>query len=215
MRKRYLFSFTLAVMLSLLLCSAASADVVTAKAVKIDPEHLEKTSCYARIVGYDQEKDVLTVELIAPETFSGEEIASLKAGDSILTGGREVKIGSISADDEWCGTLFINDGALFLFQERSGDYTMMSTEDDCVWNTVAVVECPVMKTLLFLDGICDDSGEALQLPKVYTARELTAQLLEKGAENAYTVGLTANNVYAVFDGEGNLAAIHRFYVPWQ
>ena len=205
----------LALTLSLLLCSAASADVITALAIEVNPEHLEKTASYARILGYNAGQNTLTVELIAPEVFSGEDIAALQVGDSIYTGGREVTIQSISYDDEWCSTEFINDGELFLFQDRSGNYTMMADEDDCVWTAFAQIECPVQSSLLFLDYIDHETGNALALPVVRTADELTAELRAVGLAEAYTVGLSTNNVYVVFDGEGNLATIQRFYVPWQ
>ena len=205
----------LALTLSLLLCSAASADVITALAIEVNPEHLEKTASYARILGYNAGQNTLTVELIAPEVFSGEDIAALQVGDSIYTGGQEIKIESITYDDEWCSTVFINDGELLLFQDRTANYTMMADENDCVWNAIAVVECPVKETLLFLDFIDDSTGDPLTLPIVHTARELTARLLEEDASEVYTVGLSTNNVYVVFDGEGNLATIQRYYVPWQ
>ena len=198
-----------------LLCSAASAEVITALATEVNPEHLEKTASYARILGYNEKENTLTVELIVPERFPGEDVQGLKAGDGIYTGGREVKIQSISYDDDWCSTAFINGGELFLCMDRDGNYTMMADEDDCVWNTIAVIQCPVQESLLFLDYVDEQTGNSLELPVVHTARELTARLLEEDASEVYTVGLATNNVYVVFDGEGNLAAIHRFYVPWQ
>lgn len=206
---------TLVMILFLLLCSAASAHTITALAVEVNPEHLEKVSSYARIRGYKEENNTLTVELIAPEVFSGEDIAALQVGDRIYTAGKEVAIESISYNDDWCSTLFINGESLFLFQDRNGNYTMMADEDDCVWNTIAIVECPVKETLLFLDYVDEETGNALTLPVVHTARELTGRLLEEDASEVYTVGLSANNAYVVFDEAGQLATIQRFYVPWQ
>ena len=213
--KRLASVITLLMMILLLLCSPASADVITAMAIEINPEHLEKTASYARILGYNAETDSLTVELIVPERFSGEEVGALKEGDSICTNGQEILIESISYDDEWCSTLFINGWDVFLIQDRDGNYTAMADEDNCVWIPLAVIECPVRDSMLFLDNVDEETGNALTLPVVHSARELTARLLEEGTDEAYTVGLSANNVYVVFDGEGNLATIQRFYVPWQ
>ena len=213
--KKLVLSIALMLTISLLFCSAASADVITALATEINPEHLEKVASYARILGYNEESNTLTVELIVPEVFDREDVLSLQVGDSIYTGGREVTIQSISYDDEWCGAEFINDGELFLFQDRSGNYTMMADEDDCVWTAFAQIECPVQSSLLFLDYIDHETGNALALPVVRTVDELTAELRAVGPAEAYTVGLSTNNVYVVFDGEGNLATIQRFYVPWQ
>ena len=213
--KKQVLSIALMLTVSLLFCSVASADVITALATEINPEHLEKTASYARILGYNEKENTLTVELIVPEVFDREDVLSLQVGDSIYTGGREVTIQSISYDDEWCSAEFINDGELFLSQDRSGNYTMMADEDDCVWTAFAQIECPVQSSLLFLDYIDHETGNALALPVVRTVDELTAELRAVGPAEAYTVGLSTNNVYVVFDGEGNLATIQRFYVPWQ
>ncbi len=213
--KKFVQSIVLMLTFSLLLYSPASADTITAMAMEINPEHLEKTASYARILGYDRETDTLTVELISPETFRGDEVAALQVGDGIYTGGREVTVESILYDDDFCRSVFINDYDVFLFEDRDGNFTMMADEDDCVWNTLAVIECPVRDSLLFLDYIDEETGDPVTLPAVHTAKELTARLLEEDASQAYTVGLSSNNVYVVFDGDGSLAAIHRFYVPWQ
>ena len=205
----------LAMVFSLLLCSMASADVITALAIEVNTDHLEKTASYARILKYNQDSNTLTVELIAPEKFSAEDMAALRMGDSIYTGGQEIRIESISYDDAWCSTVFINGDDLFFFQNKDGDYTRMVTEDDCLWNAFAVIECPIVPSLLFLDGIDAETGNELELPAVHSAEELVNELRSSGAEEAFTVGLCANNVYVVFDGEGNLATICRFYVPWQ
>ena len=198
---------------SLLLCSAASAaTTLMPMATEIDPAHLEKTACYARILGYNEAENTLTVELIAPEIFS-LEILALQEGDSIYTGGKEVLIESIPPTD-WCASILFNDGDLFFFQERDIFYRM-ETEDDYFWNVVASVECPVKEHLLFLDYVDETSGDMLDLPKVLTADELTAKLLAEQASEDYHIGLSANNACVVFDGDGELAMIYRFYVPWQ
>ena len=209
---------TLLMILSLLLCSTASADTITALAIEVNPEHLEKTASYARILGYNSDSNTLIVELIAPETFPREDIQALKAGDSIYTGGREVKIRSID-ENEW-GTYYLNEGEdsdsfVFLTEDLNGNYRTGDEGDDYVWSTVAVIECPVTEKLLFLDGIDENSGDMLELPVIHSADELVNALRTTDASDVFTVGLSTNNVYVVFDGEGNLAVIHRFYVSWQ
>ena len=205
----------LVMILSLLLCSPASADTITALATEINLDHLEKVASYARILGYNAETNTLTVELIVPERFSGEEVAALKEGDGIFTNGQEVLIESIAYDDDWCSTLFINGWDIFLFEDRDGNYTMMADEDDCVWISLGMIECPVQDSLLFLDYVDEETGSALTLPVVHTARDLAGRLQEENASEVYTVGLSNNNVYVVFDEAGQLATIQRFSVPWQ
>ena len=194
-------SITFFLILSLLAaaCSPASADVITAMAIEVNPEHLEKTASYARILGYNADSNTLTVELIEQEVFDYHDIKALQPGD-------------------WGGTYFINgedqEGSVFLLEDLNGNYRT-GCDDDYVWRTVAVIECPVKDSLLFLDYINEDDGGMVELPVVHTAQELTDQLREKDTSEAFTVGLATNNVYVVFDGEGNLATIQRYYVPWQ
>ena len=216
--KRHFILFFLILSLLMAACFPASADVITALAIEVNPEHLEKTASYARILGYNEEGNTLTVELIVPEIFSREDVEALKVGDSIYTGGREVTIESIEKVDHWGDYIKINDGSVNLSRrsDGSGNFAAVSEWNDAyTWIELAVIECPVKDSLLFLDYINDENGYALELPVVRTAPELTARLLEEGADQVFAVGLTADNVYVIFDGEGNLATIQRFYVPWQ
>ncbi|MDO5325954.1 MAG: hypothetical protein Q4G00_04435 [Clostridia bacterium] len=203
---------------SLFLCSAASADVITALAIEVNPDHLEKTVSYARILGYNEESNTLTVELIAPEVFDRKDVLSLQVGDSIYTGGQELVIQTIEKND-W--DFVLNKGSrdgvietIYLMKDGDCNYRRMNG-DDYVWNTLAVMDFPVKDFLLFLDDIEEELFRPQDVPIVRTARELTARLEEEDASEAFDVGFTANNVYVVFDGEGNLAVVHRFYVPWQ
>ncbi len=211
----------LVMILSLFLCSMASADTITALAIEVNPDHLEKTASYAHILGYNQESNTLTVELIAPEIFSWEDVEYLKAGDSIYIHGVETDIETIegSASD---GYFRINDGEVDLTQYFSthdgfrADYVAVYEYNVTpVLNELAVIECPVKDSLLFLDYTSDETNFPLEMPVVRTAREFTARLTQEDASEAFGVGFTADNVYVVFDGEGNLAVILRYYVPWQ
>ena len=205
-------------------CSAVCAETITAMATPVNPDHLEKTSCYARILGYNEDRNTLTVELIVPEVFAEEEVMELEVGDAIYTGGEEVTIQTIDwyEDD---GYLVINAGAyehapgsVYLLMDRWGNY-MPDRYGHPTYNTIAVLECPVTKTLLFLDYTSAETGDALELPIVSTATELaeTIQSIEESrlTKADYMVGLDIDNVYVVFDGDGQLAVVQRFFVSWQ
>lgn len=208
------FVFSLILILALCLCSSASAATLFPAPSEINPEHLEKTACYARILKYDEEKNALIVELIEQEIFSSQEISALQVGDSIYTGGEEIVIESIAYADDWCGVIGFNDWELFFFEERDGYYRMV--DEDCyLWNVVATIECPVKDDLLLLDYVDDNTGDMLELPAVLTAQELTAKMLAEQVSDRYHIGFAADNAYVIFDAEGDLAIIHRFYVPWQ
>ena len=205
-------------------CSAVCAETITAMATPVNPDHLEKTSCYARILGYNEDRNTLTVELIVPEVFAEEEVMELEVGDAIYTGGEEVTIQTIDwyEDD---GYLVINAGAyehapgsVYLHMDRWGNY-MPDRYGHPTYNTIAVLECPVTETLLFLDYTSAETGDALELPIVRTATELaeTIQSIEESrlTKADYMVGLDIDNVYVVFDGDGQLAVVQRFFVSWQ
>ena len=55
---------------------------------------------------------------------------------------------------------------------------------------------------------------ALILPRVYSARELVEKMVTAQASGPY-FGLAIDNVYVVFDGEGNLATICQYFVSWE
>ena len=192
-----------------------------------EPDHViacDRGWKYARILGYNEDRNTLTVELIVPEVFAEEEVMELEVGDAIYTGGEEVTIQTIDwyEDD---GYLVINAGAyehapgsVYLHMDRWGNY-MPDRYGHPTYNTVAVIECPVTETLLFLDYTSAETGDALELPIVRTATELaeTIQSIEESrlTKAGYMVGLDIDNVYVVFDGDGQLAVVQRFFVSWQ
>ena len=169
---------------SLLLCSAAYADTLMPKRTEVHPDRLVKTASYARILGYNEAENTLTVELIAPEVFDYADVYALKAGDKIFANGMEVTIETLAWWDDWKEILWINDGDVCLIKEH----------------------------LLLMDNVDEISGGMLELPRVFAADETIAMVqAEQAAEYNR---LAVNNVYVVFDSEGDLAVIHRFYVPW-
>ncbi|MBQ7454835.1 MAG: hypothetical protein IJS53_00210 [Clostridia bacterium] len=209
--------------LTMLAACARAETAVTALAVEINPEDPAMTACFADILGYDPVRNTLTVELIARETFAGEDLLGLQPGDGIYAWGREIAVRSAEyrADD---GVFVINggegtDGAppedrLWFLEEltdRGVDFVHMEDGGSYVFNSVAVIECPVRDTLLFLDYISEEWGYPRELPLVRGAEELKALLLDEARRG----DLSMRNVYVTFDAEGGLATVHRYYVPWQ
>lgn len=216
-RQRKCFALMLVLALSLFLFFPASADVITAMAIEINPEHLEKTSCYARILDYNKEQNTLTVELIEPEVFNRADILALKPGDTIWSGGQEITIATIKygEDDSW---VIINDWeteyvgqTLQLEVDNNKNFVPVDMDNgNYTWRTVAVLDIPVSKSLLLLDYFDESQGKTVFLPIVRTVDEFLS--MQRDGE---LYGFNGDNVYVVFDGEGNLATIHRYYVPWQ
>ena len=203
-----LFSF---VLILLALTCSASAQTITAMATEPYMERFALCACYARIHDYDSDTNMLEVELILPEIFSREDVEGLKAGDCIYTDGREVAVTSVT---EAYGYIVLNmgdyefsEGSVWLMEDGDGNYRPVIYED-YVWMELARIEVPVTDRLLFLDGINPSSGEPLEKPTVHSAGSFLSMLNEGP-------GFTANNVIAVFDENGDLAVIQRYYVPWQ
>ena len=222
--KKQTSSIMLLLIILALLCSTASADTITAMATEINPEHLEKVSSYARILGYNEETNTLTVELTAPEVFARDEVLALQVGDSIYTGGREIVIRTVEHDDRLgCIDIEINcgdasglaDDHIYLIEDEDGNYKNQIGMGEYTWITVAVIECSVKDSLVFLDY--DDERFAqgkLILPRVCSAQELVEKMVTAQASGPY-FGLANDNVYVVFDREGNLAIIAQYFISWE
>jgi hypothetical protein len=205
-------------LLAVVLCASASAGTcITALATSVNPDNLACTAVNARILGYRPESNTLTLELIIPEVFSAEEVENLKVGDAIYSQGKEILIKTIERD---VFSVSINgggyeyeEGTLWLVEDSTGDRNYRPMDyNDYMWTSLGELEVPVSDSLLFLDNI-DVDGSKLPLPAVYTAKEFL-RILKKETELS-GVGFATNNVYVIFDGNGALASIERYYVPWQ
>ncbi len=223
-----LFAVLLAgvLVLGLLLSPMGSAEdfnFIIPMASPVDPEHLEKAACYARILDYDEEMHSLTVELIIPEVFAAEDVQALAVGDVICTGDEQITVEILDRYDEY-GYLVINEGdvqhapgSVYLFEDRDGNWRPKRYGHP-TYNELDVLECPVTDSLLLLDYTSADTGDPLDIPIVSTAAEFTAAMQKTAAlreEHIYSVGFARDNVYVVFDGDGQLAVICRYFVSWQ
>lgn len=189
-------------------------NVVTAIAAQIDPENPRNISCYARILGYNKAGNTLTVELLIPEVFHRGEIRSLEPGDILYTNGAEIIVQTIEVNDEY-GYVLINEGeyqyapgSVTLHEDPYGNYSPEKYGHK-TYITLAVLECPVRETLLFLDYISADTYDSTDLPSVSSAAEFI-----NAVENNEP-GLDIDNISVVFDNNGDLAVIQRFFVSWQ
>jgi hypothetical protein len=189
---------------------------VTAIASEINPEQLASVAVYARITAYSPEKNELTVEVIVPETYDRDEVLDLQIGDSIYTQGQEITVETLG---EKYGYLVINEGdyefsegSVWLYEQFDGTFAIADWHDN-TWAILAELHIPAGAALLFLDSIDPATGEILNMPSVHGAAEFLEMLQTETEEGG--PGFATNNVYAVFDGAGQLAVIERYYVPWQ
>ena len=82
--------------------------------------------------------------------------------------------------------------------------------NDNTWTEFATISVPVAEHMLFLDEIDPATGEGLLNPTVHNKADFLRIM-----NNPDDPGFDIRNVKAVFDENGNLALIRRFYVPWQ
>lgn len=199
------------------LTPGSAPKTVTALALEIDPVHPASVSAYARIKDYNADENRLTVTLLMPERFPAEDVLSLIPGDAIYTEGREIPVRTVG---EKYGYIVINEDendpyaedTLWLYEETDGTLAI-STDEDRSWNALDEAAFPVKDSLLFLDGIDPATGNPLDMPTVHSAAEFLETL--KAEAEAGGPGFDVNNVFVAFDGEGQLALIQRYYVPWQ
>lgn len=189
---------------------------VTALATEINPDHLFSVAVNARITGYSSNENMLTLELIIPETFSAEDILGLAIGDAIYTQGKEVLIQTLTENSGYLvineGEYEFSEGSVWLYESLDGNYQIADWHDN-TWTTLATLKVPVTDTLLLLDDINPSTGEIQYLPTVHPASEFLKMLKTENEQGG--PGFATNNVYVVFDGAGQLALIQRYYVPWQ
>ena len=186
---------------------------VTAMATEPCAEDLPLYASYARLHDYDPDTNMLEVELIAPEVFAGEDMESLSVGDSIVTDGQTISISSITKEYGYIilneGEFEFSEGSVWLAEDADGNYRP-EMYDDYVWMEVARLKLPITDKLLFLDMIVPESGEPLDKPTVHPASEFI-QYLSKEDDPGFAV----NNTMVIFDQDGALAMVERFFVPWQ
>ena len=201
----------------LLVPAMASAErtVVTALAITVNPDNLASVAVDARITDYNQTDNALTIELLVPELFDFNDIENLNIGDAIYTQGREIEIREIEEDG---GYVVLNPGqdgdgddTVWLCQYLDQNYTVMN-QDDAAWIVLATVTVPVPDRLLFLDEIEEVTLMPLYVPAVHGRSDFLSAM---EAEKENGPGFAANNAMVVFDENGDLALIRRYYVPWQ
>ena len=200
----------------LLLSTIAYADTVTGLAIDIDPEHLESSAVYVRVSAYHEETDTVSIEIIVPERFDADDIDKLSVGDSIFTNGKEINIESITEEySSYYGALTIlnkETDPVWLYEDDQQNYRTITNYDDYIWLTIATLEIALPDNVLFLDGVNPEDGGILDLPIVKNKNGLI-EVFSEDEENDDS-GLDCNNAYAIFNENGELDAIVRYYVPW-
>lgn len=203
--KRLLFLlFALMILVGM---ASAERTVVTALAVEVNPDHLVSIAVDAKVLSYADGQ--FTITILVPERYAPEDINALKIGDAIYTEGREVEIRSISEQDGYIVLNADTDDAVWLFESVDLNYWIMDVNDN-TWLELATITVPTSEHLIFLDGINPSTGESLLHPTVYNKNDFLTIM-----NSSDDPGFDIRNVEVVFDENGEVAIIKRFYVPWQ
>ncbi|MCR5296854.1 MAG: hypothetical protein K6E17_05550 [Clostridiales bacterium] len=162
----------------------------------------------ALITGYDAEAKTIDITLLLPYTFTEWQLVSINEGDTIRIGEEDVEIGTLEYGDD--DSVDINDEYEFN-RNANGLYTATLYEMPVMRN-VKELTAAVPDSLKFIENVDPESGELLDEAAEKTAEDLFAAL--EIAENG-GIAFDSQNVVVLFDENGDLAEITRFYAPWQ
>ena len=180
----------------------ASAETITAKPVTIDINRLED-----RMVKTDidyKEGDMMTLTLYENERFDAEAIRAVKAGDVIVTDGKEITIESIDADGP---DIIFNKGTEneMLFCDAGNDEFEHVMESDYVpWIKLGSMDMEILEYYPILDAIDPVTGDLLEEYALYRGDKLKELL-----QNPDAVGFNCKNVDVVYDRNNQPVLIKR------
>ena len=148
-----------------------------------------------------------TLTLYEEERFSAEEMDALKAGDIILTEGKEVLVNSVMPDDE--GYIFVNvgtDDERFFYKNGHGEYLQSGENDVTPLITLGTMQMTIEDNQIVLDTTNVDLGHPVLLTGADMIREM---------ESGSGIGFESKNVYVLYGGDNYPWIVMRFYTPWQ
>ena len=154
----------------------------------------------ANLSDYDPETNTVQAEVKQSITLDPEYVDTLHEGGGILLGAETTIIKTLEQDEEG---LTIN-GEIYLMY--AGDEVRVFLYDEEYMQTLATLRVGIPETLVFLDYIDPENGEALDEPTEHTGAELAAMLADESAGS-----FAVNNVYVTFDEDGEVSKVERHY----
>lgn len=224
---------TTLVLMTAMLCLCAAAETLAAAsqtqslmeetgAVVIQPEPiglsmdaLAGKTVMVRVGAYHQEDQTLELTVLEKLRFAAEAVEGLRPGDALNLDGELLVVREI---EPMTYLLLLDDGSgvdeasVWLKKGEDGDYEA-GQYSDFIWRQVGSASFAVAKDAQFLDGINPEDGEMLESPTTHSMEEFL-RIKEEEEERGYP-GFGCDNVWAVFNAEGEIASLERFYVPWQ
>ena len=153
-----LLSLVLAVVL---LCSVSLACAATVTPDNTEYGNLEGTVVNATVGDYNEYTKTLTVTLYRDDSFEIGKVEKLAVGDTILAGGRVMKVKEKKEEEDGSILVTDEDGNELEFMQVGDDHMILQlTEDDRrIMSAYAVMQLPVAEGIVYEDNSDPDAAE--------------------------------------------------------
>ena len=190
-------------------CVAFLSELDFVPAEEQNAPDLVNKSYTAEIVEYDEENNTARMILKDTVLLMPDAVKALAVGDSLVLGDETVQIETLSEED---GVFLVNGEYEISRTDETGAYQVSVNGEVPCLQTVGTLDIPIPETIEFWDSVAPETFEALDEPVKHTAAEFISILT---AHDEADVGFTSDNICAVFDDQGQLTTVIRFYAPWQ
>ena len=194
-------------------CGTALAKTVKPMKSEMSIKDLSDLYFNGELGEYNAKKGTIKVTLYEREPFDPEKIGSLKTGDTVVIGKKNVKIKTFDPSD---GAVVINkdtDGTTYYMYYDDygyGNYMVMNDNDRIIMRSLGKKTVKIADDFTFADSVDAASGEPLDSPVEYTFDEFLE--IRKTEEEEDGIGFNYDNTVLWFDGDGNLEVVERRYV---
>ena len=154
---------------------------------------------------YDPETNTVKGDVQHAILLAAETAESLKVGDTLKAGGFEEEIQTLEKDEY--GDIVINDW--ISLRNYGGEYHVFFYEIEYL-ETYVTLTLQIPDNLEILDNIDRETGDPLEEPVRYTVEEFKEML----AADTYP-NFREDNTRVIFDANGEMLSVERFYSPAQ
>lgn len=169
------------------------------------PENDAGMKYTARLSEFDPTDNTVLVDITERIMIPREIAESLKVGSTIQIGTDKVTVDTLHMEKD---TICIND--VYYLDATEGSEMAVSDMSMPLYEVAESWTMEIPDTLVFVDGINAENGQPLDKPVEHTAAELKAMLQQIDG-----VDFSTDNVYVMFNEEGDLIRVERFYTPYQ
>ena len=180
-------------------------DFVPAALPNDDISRISNQTWITNLTDYNPETGTVHASVLRADLLEADLVETLVPGDTLSFGNEEVTVETIEPESD--GEYLVN-GTITL--SRYGEeYHVFYGEREYLYE-FASLDLTVGENVEFLDDIDPETGEMADETTVHSAKEFAAML-----ENETAPGFASENVFVSYNGNGEMALVQRFYVPWQ